>query len=278
MEQAIIFFRTHFGLTSSTDSKLKAGPDVLESATDTRSNSISFGRRRVVGGLVVLATMLFAANLAVLFVDYLTGYSLKMVQRLAKVFSVDYELNAPAFFSTLILLFSSVLLAVITYFKQKQRDQYVWHWAVLSFGFLFMAYDEMASAHEKLVEPMRAILGENDLGAFYFAWVVPGIVLVTIIGFFFLRFWWKLPPKTRTWFFIAATLYLGGALGMELIDGSYAAANGKANLTYKLLSTFEEGLEVAGIIVFIYGLLGYIAENTKTLVFRLGEGAEKLKL
>jgi len=274
MEQAIIFLRTHFGLVGSTDSKLKAEPDFLERSTDTPSNSISFGRRRVVGGLVALATVLFAASLAVMVADYLTGYDMKMVQRLVKVFSVDYELNAPAFFSTLILLFASVLLAVITYLKQKQRDRYVWHWAVLSFGFLFMAYDEMASAHEKLVEPMRSVLGENDLGVFYFAWVVPGIVLVIILGFFFLRFWWKLPPKTRTWFFIAATLYLGGAIGMELFDGNYAATHGKANLTYNLLSTFEEALEVSGVIVFIYGLLRYIAENTKTLVFRLGEGTE----
>lgn len=274
MEQAINFFRTHFGLVSSTDSELKAEPDFLERATDTPSNSISFGRRRVVGGLVALATVLFAANLAVMIADYLTGYDMKLVQRLVKVFSVDYELNAPAFFSTLILLFSSVLLAVITYFKQKQRDQYVWHWAVLSFGFLFMAYDEMASAHEKLVEPMRELLAENNSGVFYFAWVVPGIVLVAILGFFFLRFWWKLPPKTRTWLFIAAALYLGGSLGMELVDGSYAATYGEANLTYRLLSTFEEGLEVAGIIVFIYALLGYIAENSKELVFRLGGRAE----
>ena len=274
MEHAINFFKTHFGQASSTDSNPKAGKNQLEKATDASVISFPLERRRVVGGLVVLAAILIAANLAVLITDYLTGYDMKMVQRLVKVFSVDYELNAPAFFSTLILLFASVLLAVITYLKQKQRDQYVWHWAVLSFGFLFMAYDEMASAHEKLVEPMRAVLGENDLGVFYFAWVVPGIVLVTILGFFFLRFWWKLPPKTRAWFFIAATLYLGGALGMELFDGNYAATYGKANLTYNLLSTFEEALEVSGIIVFIYGLLRYIAENTKILVFQLGEGTE----
>ena len=274
MEHAINFFKTHFGQASSTDSNPKAGKNQLEKATDASVISFPLERRRVVGGLVVLAAILIAANLAVLITDYLTGYDLKMVQRLVKVFSVDHELNAPAFFSTLILLFSSVLLAVITHFKREQRSPCVWYWAILSLGFLFMAFDEMASAHEKLIEPMRTVLGVTDLGVFYFAWVVPGIVLVVGLGFFFLRFWWNLPSKTRACFFIAATLYLGGAIGMELLDGSFAELYGKKNLTYMLLSTLEESLEMAGIIIFIYGLLGYIAETTKTLVFRLGEGTE----
>ena len=275
MEHAINFFKTHFGQASSTDSNPKAGKNQLEKATDASVISFPLERRRVVGGLVVLAAILIAANLAVLITDYLTGYDMKMVQRLVKVFSVDYELNAPAFFSTLILLFSSVLLAVITHFKREQRSPYVWYWTILSLGFLFMAFDEMASVHERLIEPMRTVLGETDLGVFYFAWVVPGILLVFGLGFFFLRFWWNLPSKTRTCFFIAATLYLGGAIGMELLDGSFAELHGKRNLTYMLLSTLEESLEMAGIIVFIYGLLGYIAQNTKTLVFRLGEGTER---
>lgn len=274
MEHAINFFKTHFGQASSTDSNPKAGKNQLEKATDASVISFPLERRRVVGGLVVLAAILIAANLAVLITDYLTGYDMKMVQRLVKVFSVDYELNAPAFFSTLILLFSSVLLAVITHFKREQGSPYVWYWTILSLGFLFMAFDEMASVHERLIEPMRTVLGETDLGVFYFAWVVPGILLVFGLGFFFLRFWWNLPSKTRTCFFIAATLYLGGAIGMELLDGSFAELHGKRNLTYMLLSTLEESLEMAGIIVFIYGLLGYIAQNTKTLVFRLGEGTE----
>lgn len=274
MEQTIKFFKAHFAQASSTNPKRMDGTYQPEVATNASAISFPLERRRVVGALVAVATILFAANLAVLIADYLTGYDMKMVQRLVKVFSVDYELNAPAFFSTLILLFSSVLLAVITHFKREQRSPYVWYWAILSLGFLFMAFDEMASAHERLIEPMRAVMGETNLGVFYFAWVVPGIVLVVGLGFFFLRFWWNLPPRTRTCFFIAATLYLGGAIGMELLDGSFAELYGKKNLTYMLLSSLEESLEMAGIIVFIYGLLGYIAENTRTLVFRLSGRAE----
>lgn len=265
MEHAINFFKTHFGQASSTDSNPKAGKNQLEKATDASVISFPLERRRVVGGLVVLAAILIAANLAVLITDYLTGYDLKMVQRLVKVFSVDYELNAPAFFSTLILLFSSVLLAVITHFKREQRSPYVWYWTILSLGFLFMAFDEMASVHERLIEPMRTLLGGDNLGVLYFAWVVPAILLVLLLGVAFTRFWWNLPRQTRLYVAVAAALYLGGAIGIELLDGSYAEIHGKKNLTYTILSTVEETLEMAGIIVFIKALLDYIAENYRII-------------
>ena len=96
------------------------------------------------------------------------------------------------------------------------------------------------------------------------------------MGAIFLKFWWNLPVKTRACFLIAALLYLGGAVGLELIDGNYAEIHGKTNLIYMLLSTVEEALEMAGIIVFIYGLLGYISENTNALVIRFYERDEEV--
>lgn len=271
MEQAINFVRTYLG---------SGGPTVADTTSNTHKvaktsvkpvSSIPFERGPVVATLVTLATILFVANLLVLSADHLTGYDVKWIQRLSKIFSVDRELNAPAFFSTLILLFSSGLLAVISYIKRIGREPYFWYWAILALGFLFMAFDETTSAHERLIEPMRTVLGETNLGIFYFAWVVPAIALVLVLGLFFLRFWWSLPLRTRTLVFLAGVLYLGGAIGVELINGNYAELHGKENLTYMVLSTMEECLEVTGTIVFIYALLGYISEHTRMLVFRLGQ-------
>jgi hypothetical protein len=67
----------------------------------------------------------------------------------------------------------------------------------------------------------------------------------------------------------AATLFLGGALGVELVGSRYAEFHGGENLTYNIIATVEESLEMAGVIVFIYALLKYIADNYEEVRFRL---------
>ncbi|MEQ1921586.1 MAG: hypothetical protein ABL952_03670 [Pyrinomonadaceae bacterium] len=275
MEQTLTYLRDNFWRYGRTEPITAVQIPAVESAALAQPNSISIETRPIVTFLAVMMSLLLLASTAVLIADGLTGYNVKMIGRMSKLLSVDQELNAPAFFSTLILLFSSGLLAAITYLKRQERSKYVWHWALLAFGFLFMAFDEMASFHERLIEPMRALLGEKDLGIFYFAWVVPAIGLVLFLGFIFLKFWWELPPKTRLLVFVAAALYLSGAIGVELIDGKFAEIAGKNNLTYTLLTSMEEVLEMAGVIVFIKALLDYIGDSFGKLDLRLGVKSER---
>ena len=61
---------------------------------------------------------------------------------------------------------------------------------------------------------------------------------------------------------IAATLYIGGAIGLELIGGRYSELHGE-DLAYSMMTAVEESLELAGIIIFIRALLVYIADNYK---------------
>jgi len=56
---------------------------------------------------------------------------------------------------------------------------------------------------------------------------------------------------------IAATLYIGGTLGLELIGDYHAEKYGEENLTYNLITTVEEGLELSGLAFFIRALLKY---------------------
>jgi hypothetical protein len=69
---------------------------------------------------------------------------------------------------------------------------------------------------------------------------------------------------------IAAALYIGGAVGLELVGGRYAEMHGLKNLTYSMIATAEETLEMAGVIVFIYALLRYIADNYIEVRFQIG--------
>ena len=168
----------------------------------------------------------------------------------------------------LLLFCAALLLTVIAVLKKKQKDPDVSKWAILAFGFLFMAVDEASSIHEELSMPVPGLLGDGPHGIFYFSWVIPGIAVVFALALFFLGFLLRLPAKTRFTFMVAATLFIGGALGLELVGGRYAELHGQENLTYNMLATVEESLEMSGVIVFIYALLKYISDNYKEVLFR----------
>ncbi len=211
----------------------------------------------IVRTLAIMASVLILLSLASVVADDLTGHNFMILHKLDKLFYVDFEMNVPSFFSALILLFASVILTIITVLKRRQKDLYSIYWTVLSIGFLFMTFDELVSVHERMIEPMREILGGGQLGIFYFAWVIPMGVLVFLLAIFFFRFWWDLPLKTKIYFAVAATIYLGGAVGFELIESKHCEIYGKENPFYIFLTTTEETFEMFGVIIFIKALLEY---------------------
>ena len=273
MEKTIEKFNIH----RRRSAKSLVSQDVLEKPNEVGISKLSLNPTSLAWSLGVMTFLLIFANSAALLADYLTDYSSVFIHKSVKFFYVELELNAPAFFSTLLLLFASLLLAVITVLKKKQTASFVLEWSILSIGFLLMAFDEIAAVHERLIEPMRTILGEQNLGVFYFAWVVPAVALVVCLGIFFLRFLIHLSVKTRWTFLIAAAMYLGGAVGLEMIEGWYSEINGRETLLYMTLTTLEETLEMVGTIVFIWALLGYIADTHEKLEVRFGTERDNRK-
>ena len=62
-----------------------------------------------------------------------------------------------------------------------------------------------------------------------------------------------------------------GALGFELLGGRHNDLYGSNNLTYSILYTCEEFLEMLGIVIFIYALFVYLAKQYKPLTVSLNE-------
>ncbi|HSF72486.1 MAG TPA: hypothetical protein VLA84_01665, partial [Microcoleus sp.] len=163
----------------------------------------------------------------------------------SKVFNVDYERNLPSFYSVLALLFSSLLLGVIAYAKNLDSDPYKHHWKILSFIFLYISIDEAGQLHEKLIDPMRSLL--NATGFLYFTWIVPLGFLVAIFLLSYSKFLFHLPVSTKKLFVAATALYIGGAIGVEMLGGYVAFTTGQENVSYVIVTTLEESLEMLGI-------------------------------
>ena len=57
---------------------------------------------------------------------------------------------------------------------------------------------------------------------------------------------------------LSGVIYVGGAVGVEMIGGYHSQMYGENNFAYGMITTIEESLEMMGILVFIYSLLFYL--------------------
>lgn len=219
----------------------------------------------VAAGLVSLSTI-------GQFIAYFTGHN--NLYGLIPLFFVDAELNIPTFFSSLLLLIASQLLLTIWVLERRKPRAHAIMWLVLSVGFLLMAADEALSLHEALMVPTRQVFGEGIYHTFHFPWIVPATFLVMILIPFFLKFLMRLERSTRTVFLIAGVIYLTGAIGFEYLGGLYAEHHGIQNLTYSMIATVEESLEMTGVIVFIWALLRHMQDAYRQVAFLIGRPSE----
>lgn len=227
--------------------------------------SIRLQPSRITFILASVASSLVLLSLASQFIRYGLGhdYVYWLLPIVEQLFHVDLEQNISTLFSVTLLLCSGALLVLIALLKRQRQDSDVSKWMILAGGFFYLATDEGWSLHERLIDPVRGLLGHGNLGIFYFAWIIPAMAGVALLGLLFLGFLSRLPSSTRGSFIIAGSLYLGGAIGIEMLGGRYAELqlHGFENLTYQLFAHLEESLEMAGIILFIHTLLRYLAEQ-----------------
>jgi hypothetical protein len=200
-------------------------------------------------GCLTLASLVGQVSKYVLGHDVLLGF--------VNLFNLNNEMNVPAWYSSSTLLLYSILLGLIANHKMREGDGYFRHWVGLALIFVFLSLDEAISIHERLIAPMHLLLGGAS-GFFYFPWVIPYMIVVALFLLVYWKFIIDLTPTIRKLFFMAGAIYVGGALGMEMIDGFYFDVYGR-DLTYELLVTIEEVGEMLGIVIFIYALCYYLS-------------------
>jgi hypothetical protein len=116
-----------------------------------------------------------------------------------------------------VLFLCALILLVIASVKKERGDRFTRHWFVLSAIFALMSLDETAAIREQTTTPIKNYL--NSGGVFLFAWVIPALAFVVFAGLYFLRFLLSLDATTRRRFLLAGAVYVGGALGMEMVAG-----------------------------------------------------------
>ena len=213
-----------------------------------------------------LFLFLFFMNILSCFLKFVAGHP--NVYGLVPRFEFRTENNVPTYFSSFNLLVSAILLKVIALFKKIEKDRFFHNWSILSVIFLFLSIDETASMHELLTYPLKKNF--TLTGIFNYSWVIIGFLFVLILFIFYSRFLFSLPSKTKYQFLLAGFIFVGGAIGIEMIGGNYKYFNPEENLVYAIITTVEESFEMIGVIIFIGALINYIENNISdvTVIFK----------
>lgn len=173
--------------------------------------------------------------------DYMLG--------LVPLLDLDVERNVPTHFSVSLLLLNAIAVLVVG-LRAGGRQ-----WRLLALLLLAMSIDELVGLHETAVAPMRALLGPHASGILHFAWVLPAVPLLSLLAVVLYRFVRELPAALRRGMIVAAALYFGGAVGIEMLGGRHHAAHG-ADVLYRLgWVPLEEFMEMAGAVLLLRSLL-----------------------
>ena len=179
------------------------------------------------------------------------------VQLLAEKIYVDYENTVSAWFASSALLFSAILLITIAVARKCGGHGDVIPWASLAFIFLCLSIDEAVGFHNIFAEmPYSQEVGTLS---YVLAGVLPELVLVIFVAVLYLRFVIRLEPRFRGLFVLAATTVVVGAVIFELVSSLTLSQFGRDSTAYIVSVTAEEGLEMLGVVIFIYALMSYLA-------------------
>ncbi|MFQ5538284.1 MAG: hypothetical protein ACE5GJ_12630 [Gemmatimonadota bacterium] len=170
------------------------------------------------------------------------------------ILDLDAEESFGTWFSSGLLALAGSLLLV----EVRARDD-VWRrwWLVLALGFFFLSLDEVAGLHEYV----NTLMEDTP-------WTVLGAAVFTVVGIAYLPFLWHYRGRTALLFLVAAAIYGGGAVGVEHFTDSDVNS-----LHYNMWTTLEEGMEMTGVVVFIYALLDHLRGSADRAV-RLTVGSQ----
>ena len=166
-------------------------------------------------------------------------------------FDLNEEGTISAWYSSMLLLLASAILGVIAWARRGER--FGRHWGWLSGIFLYLSLDEALAIHED-ADLAQAVLDKSHF-IYGDAWVFVGAAFAAIVAFSFRKFLLALPRQIRNGMLRAGAIYVGGAVGLEVVGSYFDSLWGKETLVRVVVITLEEGLEMLGVILFLYTLL-----------------------
>ncbi|HEX2153882.1 MAG TPA: hypothetical protein VHL52_07885 [Acidimicrobiia bacterium] len=222
-------------------------------------------RRRLTRSLVGLVLVIIALHLFWWSTDSLDLPGETLWRRLA---NVDAENAFPTWLAAVLMTGAAGLSAVLGRDEHRREGSYARHWYVLAAIMAVLSVDEVAALHEATAGPLRAALDLS--GLFYYGWVVPALIGVVVLTVAYGRFVLALRAPAKGRVVLAAALFVGGAVGLEMVAGLFAGTAARDGAGFFLLATTEEVMELAGLILLIDTFLLLLEDRRPRILVTLG--------
>ena len=184
---------------------------------------------------------------------------------LIRLLCLKYECNLPTWFISAVQLLCALQLTMIAFVKRKMQAPYAWHWTFLAIIFYYISVDELVRIHEYGSDWF------HETGVFYYGWVIPAGIIVLVLGACYAGFLWHLPRRSRFQFILAATIFVGGAVGVEMILGYWASMAGESNIMWSMIAFVEEAMEILGMTLFFIALAEYVSRESVRISIQWGQ-------
>jgi hypothetical protein len=192
-------------------------------------------------------------------------------------FDLDTEHNVPSFLSFFQLLLASFTLLLLSRLSKAKKDGNARAWTALGVIFAYLAVDELEVIHEMVGKYIHD--NYHTTGVLYNAWIIPAMVIVSLLAAVFLPFLWRLPKRTRLGIMIAGTAYVASAVGGDVVSG-IIMSKFPGLIDFHALTienVVEEAGEMLSIAFFIRVLLSYMRDGiSEEVSFKLTGGSMRV--
>lgn len=121
-----------------------------------------------------------------------------------------------------------------------------------------MSVDEMTAIHEHYSNLMHLL--PNPYGLLRYGWVVIGIAIAIVVALVSIPFLRRIPRKTALRLMIAGSLYVAGAIGVEMIESAIFEPGPESSL-YITLVCIEETAEIVGMLLALRAMLYHLTDD-----------------
>jgi hypothetical protein len=216
--------------------------------------------------IILLITFHITFQVADYFFDNIPSFP---DERIYKLFNLDAERNIPTAYAGIMILFSSIILFLISFYEENKKNKF--YFKILSGIFFLLCWDELFSIHEVFSYLFIKLVDTSDY--FFHPWVVPYFFLTLIVFSYFFKFVLKFPMKIRNLIFLAGFIYILGEMIFETLGGKWMAIHGYPHLMTKpqfflnfAFITLEESLGLVGILIFNYALLRLLQTKVRKIL------------
>ena len=188
------------------------------------------------------------------------------LEEIGEFFDVGLEKNIPTLYSVLAWSLAAFATGLVAHSEAIRGGAFVGRWRALALIFLFLAFDEGTTIHEHIGSYLKDWELLPATGLLHFFWVVPYSFLVILLASLYAPFLDALPTRTKLGFILSGTVFIGGAMGVEMFSASVYETKGEGHsVLYHVLYSIEEFMEMLGVALLIFFVLDYLKTHTRGL-------------